>query len=142
MKLEIKKQVETPLLSRSRVTLLAEYQGATPPRADIRKDVAKKVGVGEDLTIIKHIYTRFGKQKSKIIAHVYKNKEDLAKFEHEYLIEKHKEKKAAEEAQPEAKEEPKEEKKAEEKPKEEKKEEEPKEEPPKVEAKKTEEEKK
>lgn len=100
MKLEIKKQVETPLLSRSRVTLAAEYQGATPSRMDFKKDVSRKLGVGEELVIIKHVYTRFGKQKSKIIAHVYQNKNDLEKFEDEYLIKKHTEKKKEEEEKP------------------------------------------
>lgn len=110
MKLEIKKQRDTPLLSRKRVTLMAEYDGATPSRPDIRKEVAKKVGAKDNLVVIKHIYTRFGSNKAKIIAHVYDNEKDMKSIEHESLLVKHdpeagkkKGEKAAEEANPEEK---------------------------------------
>jgi small subunit ribosomal protein S24e len=70
MKLDIIKERDTPLLSRKRVTISIEYEGATPSRLDLKKEVAKKVGSKEDLTIIKHVYTRFGRQKAKVIAHI------------------------------------------------------------------------
>lgn len=101
MDLEIKKERDTPLLSRKRVTLIAEYEGATPKRIDMRKDVAKKLDVEEKLVILKHIYTKFGSQKAKIIAHIYNNEEDLKKIEDSSLLAKHgyavKKKEAAEE---------------------------------------------
>ncbi|MFC1730496.1 30S ribosomal protein S24e [candidate division KSB1 bacterium] len=138
MKLEIKKERDTPLLSRKRVTLMAEYEGATPSRLDVKKEVAKKVSAKENLVIIKHIYTRFGSQKSKIIAHVYSDEAEMKKLENDSLLVKHSPKKKKEgegaeaEAKPEApkaeekKEEPKPEEKKEEAPAEKK--EEPKEE--------------
>jgi len=157
MKIEVLKERETPLLSRKRVSLMAEYQGPTPSRMDFLKEVAKIVDVDSSLIMIKHIYTRFGKQKAKIIAHVYSDRKEMEKLEDEYLLVKHKKKEeekkpeekvanaaakdteakveAAEAPTAEKKEEPKEEKKEEPKPeaKEEKKE--VKEEKPKEEAK-------
>jgi len=128
MKLELLKQKETPLLSRKRATLMAEYQGPTPSRDTLRDAVAKKLDSDKKLTVLKHIYTRFGKQKAKIIAHVYDNEADLKKLERPYIIKKHAEKEAPkDEAKPEAapaaeapKEEAKPEEKKEEAPKEEK----------------------
>ncbi len=140
MKIEVLKERETPLLSRKRVSLMAEYQGPTPSRMDFLKEVAKIVDSDVSLIIIKHIYTRFGRQKAKIIAHVYNNMDDMKKLEDESLLKKHVKKEepkkedqadaAAKDtaAKVEAAEAPKEEKK-EEAPKEEKKEE-PKEEKP------------
>ncbi|MFO8016535.1 MAG: 30S ribosomal protein S24e [Candidatus Woesearchaeota archaeon] len=89
MKLEIKKERDTPLLSRKRVTLNAEYEGSTPSRMDIRKETAKKLKAKENLVVIKHIYTRFGAQKAKIIAHVYEDEKDMKKLEGEGLLKKH-----------------------------------------------------
>lgn len=103
MKLEIKKERDTPLLSRKRVTLMAEYEGATPPRLEVKKEVAKKTGAKENLVIIKHIYTRFGSNKAKIIAHVYNNEKEMKNLEHESLLVKHDPNaKKKEEAKPEA----------------------------------------
>ena len=89
MKLEIQKDWDNPLLSRRRVTLLVEYDGATPSRAVIRKEVAKKVGAEESLITIRHVYSRFGRQKAKVVAHVYTYAEVLKKLEDEYVQKRH-----------------------------------------------------
>jgi len=98
MKLEIAKERDTPLLSRKRVTLNLEYEGATPSRLDLKKAVAKKLGSKENLTIIRHVYTRFGKQKAKIIAHVYEKEEDMKAIEFSKVVSKHQEKEEKKEA--------------------------------------------
>lgn len=89
MKLEVIKERETPLLSRTRVTLGLEYEGATPSRLQLRKEVAAKLKSDENLVILKHIYTRFGQHRAKIIAHIYKNLDDLKRIEDEYMAVKH-----------------------------------------------------
>ncbi len=99
MKLEIIKERETPLLSRTRVTLKAEYEGATPSRLELKKLVANKIKSDEKLVVLKHIYTRFGKNSAKIIAHIYQNEKDMKKLEHSKLIEKHSPKKKEGEAE-------------------------------------------
>ncbi|MBW3023249.1 hypothetical protein KY308_04040 [Candidatus Woesearchaeota archaeon] len=81
MKLELIEKKEVPLLSRTRVQLKAEFDKATPKRDDIRKEVAKKVGSDEKLTIVKHIYTQFGNREAKVIAHIYKKEEDMRRIE-------------------------------------------------------------
>jgi len=109
MKLEIIEKKEVPLLSRTRVQLVAEFEKATPKRDDIRKEVAKKAGADEKLTIVRHIYSQFGKRKAKVIAHIYKNEKDMKMIEDPQMLKKH------------TKEEPKKEEAAEAKPAEEKK---------------------
>ena len=89
MKLEIKKERDTPLLSRKRVTLIAEYEGVTPSRMEMKKEVAKKSGAKENLVIIKHVYTRFGSNKAKIISHIYNNEDEMKRIENESLLSKH-----------------------------------------------------
>ncbi|MBI2148015.1 hypothetical protein HYU19_06130 [Candidatus Woesearchaeota archaeon] len=97
MKIEIIKERETPLLSRTRATLNVEYEGATPSRMALRKEIAKKVGSDEKLTVIRHVYTKFGRQKAKVIVNIYKTENDMMSVEHAKLISKHLGKKEAKE---------------------------------------------
>jgi small subunit ribosomal protein S24e len=94
MELEILKEKETPLLSRKRITLEATYEGKTPSRIDLRKSVAGKIKSPEDLVIVRHIYTKFGQQKAKIIAHVYSDPKTLLQLEGEHMVGKQTGKKA------------------------------------------------
>lgn len=89
MKLDVVKERETPLLSRTRVTLNLEYEGPTPSRLQLRKEVAAKLKQEENLVVLKHIYTRFGQHRAKLIAHVYKTEDDLKRMEDEYMKVKH-----------------------------------------------------
>ncbi|MBW2972404.1 hypothetical protein KY359_05185 [Candidatus Woesearchaeota archaeon] len=93
MDLELKKEREMPLLSRKRYTFYMEFKGPTPTRMKIRDAVASKVKGKPELTVIKHVYNRYGIEKAKVIAHVYSSKEDLAKYEDKKLLDKHAEKK-------------------------------------------------
>jgi small subunit ribosomal protein S24e len=100
MKLEIKEKKEVPLLSRTRVHLNVEFEKETPSREMIRKELAKILKSKEELIIIKHVYSKFGKKEAKIIAHVYENLDDLKKIEEGHLLKKHfKEEKKAEGAE-------------------------------------------
>lgn len=89
MKIELKNEKEVPLLSRKRLKLVADFDKATPSRDAVRKEVSKVAKTKEDLTIIKHIYPVFGKKQAKVIAHVYKNIDDMKKIEEEHLLKKH-----------------------------------------------------
>ncbi|MBW2964960.1 hypothetical protein KY363_05885 [Candidatus Woesearchaeota archaeon] len=94
MDIEIRKERDLPLMSKKRYTMLIGFKGATPSRIEIRDALAKKVKAEPSLTVIKHIYTRYGVEKAKVIAHVYNTKEDMAKYEEKVLLEKHAPKKA------------------------------------------------
>lgn len=74
--------IEMPLLNRRRVSLEIEHPtGGTPSKADIRKKVAEFLKVTEELVAVRHIYSRFGEGKSKIIVNVYNKKQDIDFFE-------------------------------------------------------------
>ncbi|MBI4454023.1 hypothetical protein HY636_05255 [Candidatus Woesearchaeota archaeon] len=90
MELEIQKQKETPLLARTRINIIARYDKETPSIVNLRKEVALKLKADENLVIIRHIYTKYGKRESKIIAHVYKDQKLMEKLEGERLVCKNK----------------------------------------------------
>ena len=89
MKLDIHKEMEAPLLARKRVTLIAEFEGATPSRKDLLKEVAKKLKSDEKLTVIRHIYSKFGRQKAKVIVNVYENADAMKHLEEDSFVKKH-----------------------------------------------------
>jgi ribosomal protein S24E len=100
MEIEITKEREMPLLSRKRYTFFVGFKGTTPSRKQVRDELAKKVKSDPELTIIKHIYNRYGVERAKVIANVYSKKEEMLKLEDKDLLGKHSDKK--EEKAPEA----------------------------------------
>jgi ribosomal protein S24E len=96
MDLNMQKEREMPLMSRKRYTFSVGFKGSTPSRKDIRNAIATKVKADPELTIVKHIYTRFGAENARVIANVYADKKDMQSYEDKKLIEKHSEKKAEE----------------------------------------------
>ncbi|MBI5880547.1 hypothetical protein HZB90_00280 [archaeon] len=93
MDINLLKERETPLLSRKRCTLDVHFKGATPSRKQIRDEIAKKLKADPELTVVRHIYTRHGVEKARVITNIYTKKEDMVKFEDKGLLEKHSEKK-------------------------------------------------
>lgn len=99
MDLEILKERDMPLMSRKRFTLFAGFKGPTPTRIQLRDAISKKVKGEPELTVVKHIYNRYGIEKAKVIAHVYSKKEDMLRYEDKVLLDKHVEKKKEEKAE-------------------------------------------
>lgn len=89
MEIEITKEKETPLLSRKRVTAFAHYEGSTPSRLKIMKEVAKALKADENLVILRHIYTRFGQHRAKLIIHTYSDEQTMLRLEGAELVAKH-----------------------------------------------------
>ena len=113
MKIELKSKKDIPLLSRTRAKLHAAFEKETPSRDKVRKEVSNILKTKEELTIIKHIYPSFGKKEAKVIAHVYKNANEMKEIEEEHLLKKHVKEEAASETEEKPAEEKAEEKKEE-----------------------------
>ncbi|MBU2589470.1 MAG: hypothetical protein KKA65_01940 [Nanoarchaeota archaeon] len=81
IQLDIVQEKEMPLLERKRVTANLSFNGATPSKAELRKDIAKKLKVDEKLVAIRHVYQKFGSSNAKLIVHVYKDFDALCSLE-------------------------------------------------------------
>ncbi|HLC86077.1 MAG TPA: hypothetical protein VJG30_02235 [Candidatus Nanoarchaeia archaeon] len=78
MNLKVLKETESPLLKRKRLTLEIEHVGsATPSRQSLKEDLCKQYNVLQENIAIRHIFTKFGMNKSKIIAHIYEDSNNL-----------------------------------------------------------------
>ena len=69
--MNVLKEIDTPLLSRKRITLELSFEGATPSKVNLIKELVKKYKVDEKLIEIRHIYTKYGDRKAKAIVHIY-----------------------------------------------------------------------
>lgn len=92
---------EQPLLGRTLVQAKASFEGPTPARTTIRKEVAKALGEKEEHVIIKTINTGYGAQSALIEAAIYKKIEDAQAIEHKSLMGKHEKKEEPKEEAPE-----------------------------------------
>ncbi len=88
VKFHIHKKEDVPLLSRERIVLLAEYEGAVPARPKVREQACGFLKIPLDVCVVKHIYTKFGSQKAKVIIHVYKSAAEAQKYEEAHMLAK------------------------------------------------------
>ena len=85
MDVKILEERPNPLLHRKEYTFEVDHAGAaTPPRADVRKELAKLVKVPADRLVIERMNARFGTAKTRGEAVAYATKEaaDITVREH------------------------------------------------------------
>lgn len=101
-------QKENPLLNRKRVAFEVDHsKKETPSRIDLKKKIAENLKVDKSLISIRHVYTKYGKDSSKVIVHVYETEKDLNSLEEVRRTKRKEDKLAAESKKEEPKEEPK-----------------------------------
>ena len=80
--MKIIKQEPNILLERKRISLDYEHpQQSTPKKQEILKEVATLLGAKEELVKIRHVYTKYGQGKSRVIVHAYDNPEAFKRVE-------------------------------------------------------------
>ncbi len=91
MELKILNKVENKLFNRIEVHAIAEHVGeATPKREEVRSRVAALLGVSEDLVVVRKIISAYRFPKSRILVHVYNDKESLMRLEPRYILKRNK----------------------------------------------------
>ena len=84
--MEIVKQFENKLLSRTEVIAKLKGEGATISRADAKAKVAKALKVEENLIIVKEVKSHYGDANISIFANVYESIEAMNKNAREHLV--------------------------------------------------------
>ncbi len=59
------------LLGRKEIKAIFTKEGATPSKADVLKELAKVLNAKEENIAVGHIYQKYGKLQSEVIASVY-----------------------------------------------------------------------
>ena len=89
MDLTITQQTKNPLLLRTEVQAKIIFEGSTPKRVEVQKELAKAMKAKEDMVIIQTIQTSFGLSKATLVAHVYSDEAAMKANERANLLEKH-----------------------------------------------------
>jgi small subunit ribosomal protein S24e len=103
MEVTIISQNENKLLNRTEITAEAMFDGTTPTRMEIKKELAKKIKADIEHIVLRKIMNIFGERKVKVIAFNYKDKK-IMEHENRVFLNKDLGKKKAGEAKKEEKE--------------------------------------
>ncbi len=69
--LRIVEDKRNELLARKEIKATFTTEKATPSKADISKELAKQLNAKEEQIDVQHIYQKYGKLQSEIIANIY-----------------------------------------------------------------------
>ena len=95
MKINILNEENKPLLSRTEINAEIEFEGSTPSKEEVKKEIAKQKKKNEELVVVKNIYNKFGLNKAKSLIYIYEQKKDMEMIEPKQRKKKEKKKKEA-----------------------------------------------
>lgn len=95
MKIQSANETENALFNRKEVEAIVESE-VTPKTEEALELISEKYSMPKDNIKIKGVYGKFGTKEFRILAHVYKSKQDKEKIETKTKQEKEAEKKAEE----------------------------------------------
>ena len=89
MDIEITKKENEPIMKRVYFEGKIVFQGKTPSRIDIKKDVCHKLGSKDNMTVIRKIITDYGSERASLSGYIYEDENNLKKLENKYTILRH-----------------------------------------------------
>ena len=95
LKLEISKREEVPLLFRERVVCWVSFEGPIPSRKELQEKICSQLKAPLENCVVKHVDTRFGHKKAKVVVHIYKTAEHAKTIEEQHLFDRTEGKKKA-----------------------------------------------
>lgn len=89
MDIEVLKQNKEPLMKRSYFEAKIIFQGKTPSRIDIMKELCKKLSSKDNLTVIRKINTNYGSERAIITGYVYDDEATMKNIENKHILLRH-----------------------------------------------------
>jgi small subunit ribosomal protein S24e len=89
MNIQVIKDEKKPLLKKRILTGRIGYEGKTPARLDIRKEIAKKLNAKEELVMVKKVQPDYGSQSAKFEVDIYDDEKALKAIEYNYMLIRH-----------------------------------------------------
>ncbi|MDD3754166.1 MAG: 30S ribosomal protein S24e [Methanobacterium sp.] len=92
MEIDIKKQVENPLLNRTEIHFDCIYQGkATPKVLEVKNRLVAQLNVDKNLLVVDIVNPSYGEGRADGYAKLYDSEEKLVQIEKQYILDKNKE---------------------------------------------------
>jgi len=89
MDIEITKKENEPLMKRTYFEGKIIFEGKTPSRLDIKKDVCHKVGSKDSMTVIRKINTDYGSERALFNGYAYDDEANMNKLENKSTLLRH-----------------------------------------------------
>jgi ribosomal protein S24E len=89
MDIQILADEKKPLFKRRELAGKIGYECKTPARLEIRKELAKKLNVKEELVIVQRVKPDYGTQSAKLEARVYDDEKAMKELEYNYMLVRH-----------------------------------------------------
>jgi len=89
MDIEVLKKTGEPLMKRSSFEAKVVFEGRTPSRNDMIKNLCQKLSSKENVTIIRKINTDYGSERAILTGYVYEDEAIMNKLENPYIKLRH-----------------------------------------------------
>lgn len=89
MDIDITRKEEEKLMKRTFFEGKVVFEGKTPSRTDMKKDVCHKLGSKNELTVISKILNDYGSERAKITGYVYDDESAMKNLENRYVMLRH-----------------------------------------------------
>ncbi|MFH1649828.1 MAG: hypothetical protein ABIA93_04725 [Candidatus Woesearchaeota archaeon] len=89
MEISITSKEKHPLLHRTDIKASVRFEGPTPNRKELRKEITKVLNAKDELLVLKHIKSQFGNHIAILTLALYDDVKTLEQLEHKRVIEKH-----------------------------------------------------
>lgn len=89
MDIEITKKDNEPMMKMTFFEGKLVFEGKTPSRIDIKKDVCHKLGSKDNMTVIRKINTDYGSERAVFNGYYYDDETVMKKIENRYIMLRH-----------------------------------------------------
>lgn len=86
MEVHITSETTNNLLKRKEIRFSISEDDATVSKADVHREICKKLGLSPESTVIVSVNQAFGARQSSGIAHSYHSKEEMEKSEPKHIM--------------------------------------------------------
>jgi len=89
MEIDIKQQVENPLLNRTEIHFDCIYQGESTPKVlEVKNRLVAQLNVDKNLLVVDKVKPSFGEGRADGYAKLYDSEEKLAQIEKQHVLDK------------------------------------------------------
>jgi small subunit ribosomal protein S24e len=89
MDIEILKKNHEPLMHRTHFEAKVVFEGKTPSRRDMMKDLCQKLSSKEGLTVVRKISTDYGSERALLNGYVYDDEKTMNILESQFVKLRH-----------------------------------------------------
>jgi small subunit ribosomal protein S24e len=86
MKIDVNKRNENKFFNREEISFSVEFEKTIPKKEEIKDELCKSLNLQKELCVLRRLRSSFGSKKLVGEIFVYKNKDELMKFEPRFFL--------------------------------------------------------